>query len=82
MAQMATSPRSTRGLREFTRLVRPVRFADLFGWVDVAVLGEALNVAAGGQHPPLVFSQVLKEGLALGLGFDEQDVHVRDSRFL
>tara|TARA_Y100000758_G_C15960977_1_gene389591 strand:+ start:53 stop:196 length:144 start_codon:yes stop_codon:yes gene_type:complete len=47
--------------------------------VDVAVLGEALNVAAGGQHPPLVFSQVFKKGLALGLAFDEQDVRMRDS---
>ena len=70
------------GLWKLTWPVGPVRFANLFGWVNVTVLGQALNVAAGGQHPPLVFPQVLEEGLALGLGFDEQDVHVRDSRFL
>jgi hypothetical protein len=50
--------------------------------VDVAVLGQAFNVAARGQHAPLVFAQVLEQGFALGLGFDEQDVHMTYSRFL
>ena len=39
------------GLGKLTWPARPVRFADLFGWEDVAVLGQAFNVAATGLSP-------------------------------
>ena len=64
------------GLGKLTWPARPVRVAGLFGWEDVAVWARRSIVAADRQHPPLVFPQVFEEGLALGLGFDEQDVHV------
>ncbi len=52
------------------------------GGVGGAVRAGVLSGASRGQHPPLVFPQVFEEGLALGLGFDEQDVHVIYCRFL
>ena len=56
-----------RRLGKLTWPVGPVRFADLFGRVDGAILSQAFNMASRGQYPPLVFPQMFKQSLAFGL---------------